>query len=82
MLSAMTSTVHPPLAGYPTPGGWDEAVAPGGEVRPVARAALEAVGAHDLRALRALVHEETRAAGMRFAIDGREPSSWSTPSRA
>ena len=47
-------------------------MAPGGDVRPVARAALEAVGAHDLRALRALVHEETRAAGMRFAVDGRE----------
>ena len=79
----MTSTAHPPLAGYPTPGGWDEAVAPGGVVRPVARAALDAVGAHDLRALRALVHEETRAAGMRFAdrrARGRVRAS--TPCRA
>jgi uncharacterized circularly permuted ATP-grasp superfamily protein len=65
----VTSTAHPALAGYAAAGGWDEAVAPGGEVRPVARAAIDAVGAHDLRAL---VHEETRAAGMSFAMDGRE----------
>ena len=72
MLGTMTRTAHAPLAGYPAGGTWDEAVTPSGEVRPEARAALEAVGAHDLRALRALVHEETRAAGMRFAVDGRE----------
>ena len=68
----MTSTADPPLPGYLTSGAWDEAIGPGGAVRPVARAALDAVGAHDLRALRALVHEQTRAAGMRFAVDGRE----------
>ena len=68
----MTSTADPPLPGYPTSGVWDEAIGPGGAVRPVARAAIDAVGAHDLRALRALVHEQTRAAGMRFAVDGRE----------
>ena len=56
---------------YSSP-AWDEAFDPGGEVRPVARTALGAVGAHDLRALRALVHEETRAAGMSFNAEGRE----------
>jgi carboxylate-amine ligase len=45
---------------------WDEAVGADGTVRDAARGALAAVGAHDLRALRALVHEETRAAGMTF----------------
>ena len=54
---------------YSSP-AWDEAFDAGGEVRPVARAALDAVGAHDLRALRALVHEETRAAGMSFNAEG------------
>lgn len=63
---------HPSLAGYSASGAWDEAIEPGGGVRPVARAALEAVRGHDLRALRALVHEETRSAGMRFVIGGRE----------
>jgi uncharacterized circularly permuted ATP-grasp superfamily protein len=56
---------------YSSP-AWDEAFDPGGEVRPLARTALGAVGAHDLRALRALVHEETRAAGMSFNAEGRE----------
>ena len=51
---------------------WDEAFDAGGDVRPVARAALETVGAHDLRALRALVHEETRAAGMSFNAEGAQ----------
>ena len=54
---------------YASP-AWDEAFDAGGDVRPVARAALETVGAHDLRALRALVHEETRAAGMSFNAAG------------
>ena len=54
---------------YSSP-AWDEAFDTGGEIRPVARTALETVGAHDLRALRALVHEETRAAGMSFNADG------------
>jgi carboxylate-amine ligase len=49
-----------------TPAVWDEAVGADGTVRHAARGALAAVGAHDLRALRALVHEETRAAGMTF----------------
>jgi carboxylate-amine ligase len=65
------TTAPSPLGGYALNGAWDEAVAPGGGLRPAARAALEAVGEHDLWALRALVREETRAAGMRFIVDGR-----------
>jgi uncharacterized circularly permuted ATP-grasp superfamily protein len=56
---------------YSSP-AWDEAFDADGEVRPVARTALETVGAHDLRALRALVHEETRAAGMAFNAAGAQ----------
>jgi uncharacterized circularly permuted ATP-grasp superfamily protein len=54
---------------YSSP-AWDEAFDPGGEIRPVARTALGTIGARDLRAVRALVHEETRAAGMSFNADG------------
>src|SRR5687768_3451970 len=54
---------------YASP-AWDEAFDAGGEIRPASGPALAAVGAHDLRALRALVHEETRAAGMSFNADG------------
>ena len=56
------------LAGYAldAAGAWDEVVAPDGKIRPAARAAMDAVAAHDLRALRALVREATRATGMAF----------------
>ncbi len=54
---------------YASP-AWDEAFDAGGEIRPASGPALAAVGAHDLRALRALVHEETRAAGMSFNAEG------------
>jgi uncharacterized circularly permuted ATP-grasp superfamily protein len=72
ILPWVTTTAGTPLGGYALNGAWDEAVAPGGGVRPVARKALEAIGSHDLWALRALVHEETRAAGMQFVVDGRD----------
>jgi uncharacterized circularly permuted ATP-grasp superfamily protein len=64
-VTAATRTSDVFVAPY-TPAVWDEAVGADGTVRDAARGALAAVGAHDLRALRALVHEETRAAGMTF----------------
>jgi uncharacterized circularly permuted ATP-grasp superfamily protein len=68
-VTAATRTSDVFVAPY-TPAVWDEAVGADGTVRDAARGALAAVGAHDLRALRALVHEETRAAGMTFHTEG------------
>ena len=54
---------------------YDDAVAPDGSIRPVARAVMEAVLAHDLGKLAAGVHEEIEARGIGFgSVDGDE--SW------
>jgi len=54
---------------------YDDAVAPDGSVRPVARTVMEAVLAHDLTALADSVREEVEALGISFAsVDGDD--SW------
>ena len=54
---------------------YDDAVAPDGSVRPVARTVMEAVLAHDLTALADSVREEIEALGISFAsVDGDD--SW------
>ncbi len=54
---------------------YDDAVAPDGSVRPAARAAIDAVLAHDLEALARGLREEIDGRGIRFeSVDGDE--SW------
>jgi uncharacterized circularly permuted ATP-grasp superfamily protein len=58
------------LNGYRPP-GYDDAVASDGRIRPVARAVMEAVLAHDLEELAAEVRGEIDAAEIRFgSVDG------------
>ena len=54
---------------------YDDAVAPDGSIRPVARTVMEAVLAHDLGALAGSVREEVEALGISFeSVDGDD--SW------
>jgi uncharacterized circularly permuted ATP-grasp superfamily protein len=53
----------------PVPGVFDEAVAPDGSLRPEARAAMHAVGRHDVGELTRAVREGCAAAGVRFTSE-------------
>ena len=74
ILREVEAHAHAVLPGY-RPGGFDDAVAADGSVRPWARAALAAVLAQDVGALGRAVRDDVTAMGIRFAsVDGDD--SW------